>query len=52
MSIDGGVQARWSESGDELFFLGLDGTLHVAARQGETGWQRPRSLFHTGLRPT
>ena len=51
MSIDGGVQARWSETGDELFFLGLDGTLHVAARQGDTGWQRPRPLFHTGLRP-
>jgi Tol biopolymer transport system component len=51
VSIDGGVQARWSETGDELFFLGLDGTLHVAARQGDTGWQRPRPLFHTGLRP-
>jgi Tol biopolymer transport system component len=51
VSIDGGVQARWSEAGDELFFLGLDGTLHVASRQGDTGWQRPRPLFQTGLRP-
>jgi eukaryotic-like serine/threonine-protein kinase len=51
VSIDGGVQARWSETGDELFFLGLDGTLQVAARQGDAGWQRPRLLFHTGLSP-
>lgn len=51
VSIDGGVQARWSESGDELFFLGLDGMMYAAARQGDTGWQRPRPLFQTGLRP-
>lgn len=52
VSIDGGVQARWSAAGSELFFLGLDGTLYVAARQGDGVWQRPRALFHTGLRPS
>jgi eukaryotic-like serine/threonine-protein kinase len=51
VSIDGGVQARWNERGDELFFLGLDGALHAASRQGDTGWQRPRPLFQTGVRP-
>ena len=51
VSIDGGLQARWNDRGDELFFLALDGTLHVASRQGDAGWQRPRPLFQTGLRP-
>jgi Tol biopolymer transport system component len=51
VSIDGGVQARWNERGDELFFLGLDGMLHAAARQSDGSWQRPRPLFQTGLRP-
>jgi dipeptidyl aminopeptidase/acylaminoacyl peptidase len=51
VSIDGGVQARWSTRGDELFFLGLDGVLQVSSRAAAAGWRRPQPLFQTGLRP-
>jgi eukaryotic-like serine/threonine-protein kinase len=51
VSIDGGVQARWSRNGRELFFLGLDGSLKSAVWTSASRWSLPRTLFQTELRP-
>jgi Tol biopolymer transport system component/tRNA A-37 threonylcarbamoyl transferase component Bud32 len=54
VSSAGGMQPRWRRDGEELYYLGADGTMMAAA---VTGAGRPTSglpvpLFQTGLSPS
>ena len=54
ISQSGGVQPRWSDRGDELFFLNLEGRL-LAAKTPDSDPRRaaaPEPLFMTGLAPS
>jgi len=54
ISQSGGVQPRWSDRGDELFFLNLEGRL-MAAKMPDSDPRRaaaPEPLFMTGVVPS
>jgi serine/threonine protein kinase len=54
VSRDGGVQPRWSASGDELFYLDREGRL-MSVRLARSDPRRagvPQPLFETGVQPS
>jgi Tol biopolymer transport system component len=52
ISSAGGVQARWRRDGQELYYLGLDGSIMaVEFSDTSTDSGSPRALFSTGLAP-
>lgn len=48
ISIDGGAQPEWAQSGSELFYVALDYTL-MAVDLDRDGPRRPRALFRTPI---